>query len=525
MRILAVILCVFVSATAYAGGFSSFWKKNVEKPWKKEVLGKKDKKPAPEPPAPVPVPTPPASVSDKAQSFSPRQQKAIDSIIGFYRRFEGEAAAEELRSRFSTGKIRVGPVESNDNADTNVDTKVITLNEKLAEEVIKGTSQKQELGTEDFRATADWAATIKHEYVHVGQPASFIMRSTAQWMTTKTGYPSEVEGWRAGFQSYLTWLSMIRGKLNSNLEAEREEAAAEVKDLCEGFLNYRQNYTTGYGDIILTSSGQDKDRVTLDEAASEVAELKASAEQILKRTGFQVFTNPRVCNPEEGQVYELKASLRGKEPKNILHYRWYVDGVRMEPTGPVFRRTAKKTESVRLEVEDSFCSKRDFTCHVTVKPKTEQPKAQQPKPAAPAGGSVTGVAEWGCHHIQYTISGVELVTPPTMTSPKFWDVYSYSGKVHHVGIVTISGTAISDNPTTSEAFYYGIEVSLTIGKNSKTFSYRAPPGEKLNKPFNLSVAIPEGASGGTFNMTLTQVNPNYGNRGVAVEGNLTVKDD
>ncbi|HOY68082.1 MAG TPA: hypothetical protein PLP29_14430 [Candidatus Ozemobacteraceae bacterium] len=527
MRALVLVLCVLVSATAYAGGFSSFWKKNVEQPWKKEVLGKKDKKPTPASPAPAPAPvvTPQAPAANQPQQFTPHQQKAIDSIVGFYRRFEGESAATELRSRFDTGKIRVGPVEDNDNADTNVDTKVITLNEKMAEEVITGSSRSQDPGTEDFKATADWAATIKHEYVHAGQKASLITRSTAQWEMTGTGYPSEVEGWQAGFQSYLTWLSMVRGKLNSNLESEREDAAAEVKDLCEGFLNYRQNYNTRYGAIALTSCEQDKDRVTLDEAAREVEDLKASAERILDRTGFKVFTNPRVCNPQEGQVYELKASLRGREAKDILHYRWYVDGVRMEPTGPVFRRTAKKTESVRLEVTDSFCSKRDYTCHVTVKPKADEPKTEQPRSAAPAGGSVNGVAEWGCHHIKYTISGAELVTPPTLTSPKFWDVYSYSGKVHHVGIVTISGSAISDNPSNSEAFYYGIEVSLTIGKNTKTFSYKAPPGEKLNKPFNLSVAIPEGAVGGTFNMTLTQVNPLYGNRGVAVEGNLTVQRD
>jgi hypothetical protein len=49
------------------------------------------------------------------------------------------------------------------------------------------------------------------------------------------GCPHEVAGWRAGFQSYYDWIQTLRGQMGTGSEAEREAAAARLRDLIKGF--------------------------------------------------------------------------------------------------------------------------------------------------------------------------------------------------------------------------------------------------------------------------------------------------
>lgn len=133
----------------------------------------------------------------------------------------------------------------------------------------------------------------------------------------------------------------------------------------------------------------------------------------------------------------------------------------------------------------------------------------------------TGLVEWGPHHLQYTISGSGATLDPRNDNPgHLWDVYSYTGKLNSPGLITVSGTAIADNPTSSEDFYYGISVTVTAGIKSNSFEYRAPVGEKLNKSFSVSVSVPDDATTASFSMVLTQKNSNYGDRGIVVDGSL-----
>ena len=155
-------------------------------------------------------------------------------------------------------------------------------------------------------------------------------------------------------------------------------------------------------------------------------------------------------------------------------------------------------------------------------PKPPPPAPPPPRPAV--GGTSTSLTlelpgYWG--HLSYTITGARLEAPTGSDRGKVGG-RQYQG-VLAGDTLTVSGTAVSDNPSSGPGSgdYYELTVSVTVGSQHKEYSYIAPKGEKLNRPFNLSVPIEAGASGGSFRISLLDQNANYGPHGWVVDGSLT----
>jgi len=147
------------------------------------------------------------------------------------------------------------------------------------------------------------------------------------------------------------------------------------------------------------------------------------------------------------------------------------------------------------------------------------------KPAPPdkSGGSTSLTLQlpgfWG--HLNYTITGAQL-DPPSGSDRGKIGGRSYTGKLSG-NTLSVSGTAISDNESSGEGSgdYYKLSVEISAGKDSKTFEYIAPKGEKMSKPYSLSVPIAPGTTSGSFSIKLLEVNRNYGDFGWVVSGSLS----
>lgn len=319
-----------------------------------------------------------------AQRIPADQQPAVDAIVAHIRRFEGQANADAVRQGFENGSIRIGPVPDNDNADTNTDTQVITLNQALVQQIHRAD------GKQSFKATADWAATLKHELVHARQSTLSVVASNIR-RTLGAGCPHEVAGWRAGFQAYYDWMETLRRQMGAGSEAEREAAASQLRELIKGFKEYRQNYPQGdFGTLRIT--GRDGVPTDLDEAAREVQELEKAVNAALERADFVVTTIPMVQNPRKGDSFTVSANPRGgafdapgtANRESLYTFAWYADGAPLGLTGRAITRKAAKSENLTVEVTDRLSRKRSGTCKVTVQ---EEPKPPVKPPPPTSSGA------------------------------------------------------------------------------------------------------------------------------------------
>jgi hypothetical protein len=124
---------------------------------------------------------------------------------------------------------------------------------------------------------------------------------------------------------------------------------------------------------------------------------------------------------------------------------------------------------------------------------------------------------WG--HLNYTIGGARL-NPPTGSDRGKVGGRQYTGELTG-STLTISGTASSENPSSGPGSmdYYELKASVSVGNDSKSFSYIAPKGEKLNQGYSLSVPVKPGLTG-SFSVSLLEQNANYGPHGWVVSGYL-----
>lgn len=146
-----------------------------------------------------------------------------------------------------------------------------------------------------------------------------------------------------------------------------------------------------------------------------------------------------------------------------------------------------------------------------------------PAPAAAgAGGGTTLTLElpgfWG--HLHYTITGAQLEPPTGSDRGKVGGrqyVGTFSGST-----LTVSGNAVSDNESSGPGSgdYYELIVEINAGKEHRYVGYIAPRGERLNRGFNLSIPIPADATSGNFTISLLEQNRNWGTYGWVVTGSL-----
>lgn len=156
----------------------------------------------------------------------------------------------------------------------------------------------------------------------------------------------------------------------------------------------------------------------------------------------------------------------------------------------------------------------DPTKTVTTSP-TPTPTAQPTVSAASTSLTLELPGYWG--HLSYTITGAKL-NPPTGGDRGNVAGRQYTGELAGPTL-TISGTGISDNPTPAVSAFYELTASVTVGEETRNYRYQAPIGEKLNKPFSLSVPVTPGVPG-SFRITLLYRGSQYGERGWVVSGNL-----
>jgi len=156
-----------------------------------------------------------------------------------------------------------------------------------------------------------------------------------------------------------------------------------------------------------------------------------------------------------------------------------------------------------------------------------EPKpAPVPPPSAPlpSGPNTTSLrlelpGYWG--HLGYTISGAQL-NPPTGSDRGKVGGRQYTGKL--VGsTLTVSGTAVSDNESSGPGSgdYYELIVEVVVGKEKRYYGHIAARGERLNRPFNLSLPIDPEATSGHITISLLEQNARFGPHGWVVTANLT----
>ena len=126
-------------------------------------------------------------------------------------------------------------------------------------------------------------------------------------------------------------------------------------------------------------------------------------------------------------------------------------------------------------------------------------------------------------HLSYIVTGAEFDKPTGSNSGNVGG-RQYTGQLTG-NELTVSGTAVSDNESSGPGSgdYYELVVSVTVGKENKKYNYIAPKGEKLSKPFFLSVPIDPGATSGSLTINLLEHNAKWGQYGWVVTGSLSRK--
>jgi hypothetical protein len=315
-----------------------------------------------------------------AQGLPKDQRPAVEALAAFFQRFGTSTEAQQVRRDFESGRLRIAPVPEDDNADTDTERAIITLNPRLLQEIHRADGQQ------NFKATADWAATIRHEQVHARQSTRSVIASNAQ-RVAGLGCPHEVAGWGAGFQAYFDWMERLRRQMGTGSEADREAAASELRELTRSFQEYRQNYPKAqFGDLRIND--REGIPISLDQAAGIAANLRKAADTALERIGFVVRLLPRILTPRPGDSFSVTAQPQGgafdedgKGDKDRLYtYVWLADKTRLSETGRTLTRKAARTELLTVEASDRHGRKRSASCQVTVQAGPEP----TPKPAIPA---------------------------------------------------------------------------------------------------------------------------------------------
>jgi hypothetical protein len=338
---------------------------------------------------------------------------ATQALISLTKRMEGDKAAEKLAAQFRDGVIKFGNTE--ENAETDNWTKKIVLSEKAIEQIVKSRDGGK---TVNFGPTADWAATIQHEWVHQGQGYWFTGISNIRQGITG-GNPMEMEGWRAGFNAMLRWAYKERGKMDSSGEFERRTAASEVNAICLNFETYAQNYKQAKFETLFSTLDlidHEGNEFSLARALVACGEMRKRAAEIIGGK-FTVITSPRILpNQPQGQVYELMAEVRssdvsagGSTPPRLASanftFEWYAGGVKMTPAGDTFRRTAKQSEKITVVAASKTTNgKAEFVCMVTVKPKDNKELAALYKGVGTLYHVLDGVDSFCVEKVNVTVS-------------------------------------------------------------------------------------------------------------------------
>lgn len=233
------------------------------------------------------------------------QDRVIEEIAAFIEMNGDKAAAKAVRDGYNADpkRIRFGPVQDNDSAQTDVtgDHRTV-LNTSAINQVLNSR------GFDRYQQTAEWARTVQHELEHQRQDAN--AWRGAYWRHALGGeHPCEKEAWQRGFQANYNWMRRLANLASDpapNAE-ERAAAARKLEILAKIFQDYKRNYRASYGPVRITIPGGTT--VSLDEAIAEASQLEKKARELIALAETSV-SRP-LNEPPEGRVGTYRGTFSG----------------------------------------------------------------------------------------------------------------------------------------------------------------------------------------------------------------------
>ncbi len=291
-------------------------------------------------------------------ALSSEEQAAVKAVCDFLDSRGEAATAARLRQGFASGKFTFGDFKAGINAETSQSGQTIVFGRDLARNMFLGRSKVPE-----FEQLVDFAVTAVHEFKHLDQ--SPVAWTGQYWKGFFGGCNNcEWEGWKAGFQEYLTLIEAARGNLSAASEEDRPEAAERLNSLCNAFIVYKNGYLAAVGNYEMRLERQDGSMASLAEALEEAEGSYKLTSDMLKSLRFVVSIRPAAIEVRPGETFSLRARVRhAEEPR----YLWFSNGRSLHEYGPVLTRVADLPETVSVEVENAQHEKVRASCKVNVK--------------------------------------------------------------------------------------------------------------------------------------------------------------
>ena len=144
------------------------------------------------------------------------------------------------------------------------------------------------------------------------------------------------------------------------------------------------------------------------------------------------------------------------------------------------------------------------------------------------GGTVSGtwMAEtWNDLQVQYQVSGATFDAPTEEewggSGSGFTEVRQYMGTLDG-GTLTVTGTATSGREKHSSTYPSRVRVRASNLESEDVFTDETDPDEgPWTVSFSVSIPTPISVATATFSVSLTYVNPTYGDRQLLVSGTAT----
>ncbi len=194
------------------------------------------------------------ALSKPTQAQTADQAATITKVVAFLRNAHDSKLADRIAGDFKNGKLDFDTAVNADDRATsawyNPQTGRISINPSKTDEVLA-----KSLGTGSNYGTISLAATLKHEYIHEGQPSSMhqssALNETSQTRAKETpAYDAALKGYQAWADSILNDLSMAELWPDGTQKAKKiEELGFTLKNLKGSYQDYlvgiRENRNSG----------------------------------------------------------------------------------------------------------------------------------------------------------------------------------------------------------------------------------------------------------------------------------------
>lgn len=498
----------------------------------------------------------------EGQRRIPEQLKRVTTML---RTLHEDDLANTVESDYRAGRLTIGPTAgangvtgvevmdriaiirevggatglSNGNMDNGM-----TISERIMDIHVEPGSERLTSVTETVAA---WALTLRHEYVHMGQfnprpvprfedPAyQMTMRAGVTWYRTAKAELEEITSGPPSREN-LARAKELRRIIGAIAKTTNENFNDMPDRVAEGNMSPNQVWTTLDGERVRgNAAAQERNYRIIDDDAREMDEEVQDFEREVNdmnapssgtgvaRTGGRTTggTSGGGAKPPT-TTSETTTSGTSKAGTLIDQVRRNLGGTKPS-TGTGGATTVAATSGGVASAPETAVPSASGAASAPTASSESSRGASSSSPAPASGGASTSLTlelpnYWG--HLSYTISGAQL-DPPSGGDRGKVAGRSYTGRLTGSTLI-VSGTAVSDNESSGpgSSDYYEVVVEVNVGKEHGYYGYIAQKGEKLNKPFNVRVPIPAGATSGTFSISLLEQNQNWGTYGWVVTGTL-----